>query len=91
MKTYWIMKIPSLILDMQMTDRFIFENLKDEERLFTNYVNKQIVDSKRDINFWESQKNSENMVKYSQKELDYWIFVREYKLYRTEEIWLNDK
>lgn len=91
MKTYWIMKIPSLILDMQMTDRFIFENLKDEERLFTNYVNKQIVDSKRDINFWESQKNSENMVKYLQKELDFWIFVREHKLYRTEEIWLNDK
>lgn len=90
MKTYWIMKIPSLILGMQMNNRFIFENLKDKERLFTNYVNGQIVSSKKDIDYWKSQKD-EQMVKYIQKELDFWIFVREHELYQTEEIWLNDK
>lgn len=90
MKSYWIMKIPSFILGMEMTDRFIFEDLKDEERLFTNYVNEQIVDTKKNISNWESEKN-EIMVKHAQKELDFWIFVREQKLYQTKEIWLNDK
>lgn len=87
MKQMYLLSLPfkSLNGGISMRPYTVCEKENDVEKEFMNYANYKIVDSEKWLKHYK-EKEETDMVEYKQKELDFWIMVREQKIYGCDTV-----